>query len=50
LGQGQWRDSVSSAGVDPALNWYLEKYGEVKQEGCAKAQDGWPQPPIALRG
>ena len=38
----QWRDSVSLARVDPALNGYLEKSGEGKQEGCAKAQDGWP--------
>ena len=42
----QWRDSVSSARVDPALNGYLEKSGEGKQEGCVKAQDGWPHPPI----
>ena len=39
---GQWRDSVSLAKVDPALNGYLEKSGEGKQEGCAKVQDGWP--------
>ena len=38
----QWRDSVSLARVYPALNGYLEKSGEGKQEGCAKAQDGWP--------
>ena len=43
---GQWRDSVSLARVDPALNGYLEKYGEDKQEGCAKAQDGCPPPPL----
>ena len=42
---GQWRDSVSLARVDPALNGYLEKSGEDKQEGCAKAQDGWPPTP-----
>ena len=42
---GQWRDSVSLARVDPALNGYLEKSGEGKQEGCAKAQDGWPPTP-----
>ena len=42
---GQWRDSVSSARVDPALNGYLEKSGESKQEGCVKAQDGWPPAP-----
>ena len=42
---GQWRDSVSSARVDPALNGYLEKPGEGKQERCAKAQDGWPLTP-----
>ena len=35
---GQWRDSVSSARVDPALNEYLEKSGDNKQEGCVKAQ------------
>ena len=39
---GQWRDSVSSAIVHPDLNGYLEKSGEGKQEGCAKAQNGWP--------
>ena len=38
----QWRDSVSLARVDPALNGDPEKSGEGKQEGCAKAQDGWP--------
>ena len=27
---GHWRDSVSSASVDPALNGYLEKSGEGK--------------------
>ena len=42
---GQWRDSVSSARVDPALNGYLEKSGEGKQEGCVKAKDGWPPTP-----
>ena len=42
---GQWRDSVSLARVDPAINGYLEKSGEGKQEGCAKAQDGWPPTP-----
>ena len=42
---GQWRDSVSSARVDPALNGYLEKSGEGKQEGCVKAQDGWSPNP-----
>ena len=33
----QLRDSVGSARVDPALNGYLEKSGEGKQEGCAKS-------------
>ena len=28
LGRGQWRDSVSSVRVNPALNGYLEKSGE----------------------
>ena len=42
---GQWCDSVSSARVDPALNGYLEKSGEGKQEGYVKAQDGWPPAP-----
>ena len=42
---GQWCDSVSLARVDPALNGYLEKSGEGKQEGCAKAQVGWPPAP-----
>ena len=42
---GQWRDSVSLARVNPALNGYMAKSGEGKQEGCAKAQDGWPPPP-----
>jgi len=46
--RGLWRDSVSSARVDPALNGYLEKSGEGKQEGCVKAQNGWPPTPIAL--
>ena len=45
LDEGQWCDSVSSARVNPALNGYLEKSGEGKQEGCAKAQDGWPPAP-----
>ena len=31
---GQLCDSVSSARVDPALNGYLEKSGEGKQEVC----------------
>ena len=39
---GQWRDSVSSARVVPPLNAYLEKSGEGKQEGYARAQDVWP--------
>ena len=47
---GHWRDSVSSARVDPTLNGYLDKSGEDKQEGCAKAQDGWPPTPMALPG
>ena len=47
---GQWRDSVSSAKVDPALNGYLEKSGEGKKEGGVKAQDGWPPTPLALPG
>ena len=47
---GQWRDSVSLARVDPALNGYLEKSGEGKQEGCAKAQDGWPPTPHCAPG
>ena len=43
---GQWRDSVSSARVDPALNGFLEKSGEGKQEGFVKAEDRWhPAPP-----
>jgi hypothetical protein len=33
---------LSGARVDPALNGYREISGEGKQEGCAKAQDGWP--------
>ena len=41
----RWRDSVSLARVDPALNGYLEKSRKGKQEGCAKAQDGCPPPP-----
>ena len=39
---GQWLDSVSSVRVDLVLNGYLEKPAEGKQEGCAKAHDGWP--------
>ena len=51
LSGDQWRDSVSSAKVDPALNGYPEKSGEGKQEGCAKAQDGWLRTPaIAVPG
>ena len=42
---GQWRDSVSSARVDPALNGYRVKSVEGKQEGCVKALDGWPPAP-----
>ena len=34
---GQWCDPVSLARVNPALNGYLEKSGEGKQEGFAKA-------------
>ena len=34
---GQWRDPVSLARVDPALNGYLENSGEGKQEGWVKA-------------
>ena len=47
---GQWGDSVILARANPALNEYLEKSGEGKQEWCTKAQDGWPQPPTALPG
>ena len=43
--RGQWRHSVSSAEVDPALNEYLEKSYEGKQEEFAKAQGGWPPSP-----
>ena len=43
---GQWRDSLSSARVDPALNGYLEKSREGKQEGCVEAQDGYPLPQL----
>jgi len=39
---GRFGDSVSLVRVDPALNGYFEKSGEVKQEGFAKAQDAWP--------
>ena len=39
---GQWGDSARSAIVDPALN------KEGKQDGCSKAQDGWPPGPMAL--
>ena len=39
---GRWRDSISSARVDSALNGYMEKSGEGKHEGCATVQDGWP--------
>ena len=42
LGRGHWCNSVSPSRVDPALNVYLEKSGEGKQEGCAKAKDGCP--------
>ena len=34
--EGQWRESVSSARFDSALNGYLEKSGEGKQEGCVE--------------
>ena len=30
----KWCDSLSSARVDLALNGYLDKSGEGKQEGC----------------
>ena len=45
---GQWRESVNLARVDPALNGYLEESGEGKQEGFAKAQDGWPPTPHCI--
>jgi hypothetical protein len=45
----QWLDFVSSARVNPALNEWLEKSGEGKQEGYATAQDGCP-PLLALFG
>ena len=48
--RGLWRDSVSSARVDPALNGYLEKSGEGKQEGHTKVQDDWPPASTALSG
>ena len=38
----QWRDSLSLARLTPTLNECLEKSGEGKQEGCAKAEDGSP--------
>jgi len=47
---GQWRDSVNSARTEPALNSYLGKTGESKQEDCAKAQVGWSPTPIPLPG
>ena len=45
LDGGQWRDSVSSSRINPAINGHLKKSVEGKQEGCAKTQDGWPPPP-----
>ena len=42
---GQWRDYVSSAIVDPALNGYLEKSGEGEQEGSKLAQGSLPPTP-----
>ena len=38
--------TVSSATVHQALNWYLEKSGEGKQEGFAKAEDGRSPTPL----
>ena len=42
--------SISLSGVDPALNGYLEKSGEGKQEGVLKHRMVGLQPPIALPG
>jgi len=39
LNRGQWLDTLNSVRVDPSLNGYLEKSGEGKQEGCAKAHN-----------
>ena len=47
---GEWRDSVSSTRVDPALNGNLEKSGEGKEEGLKKHRMAGPHPPIALPG
>jgi len=47
---GQSLDSVCLGRVDPALNEYLEKSGEGKQEGYTKAKDGWPQAPLPFLG
>ena len=45
VGREQWCISVNSARVDQAVNRYLEKSGESKQEGNATEQDGWPRVP-----
>ena len=49
FGTGNSDMTVSSASVDAAVNGYLEKSGEVKQEGYCKST-GWlassPPPPV----
>ena len=45
FGQGQWRDSLSSAKVGAALNGYLEKSGKDNKKRCVKAQVGSPPTP-----
>ena len=50
--EGQWRDSVSSSRVDPALNGYLEKSGEGKSGRVCESTVWFAPnpPPIALPG
>ena len=40
--------AVSSARIHPALNGYLEKSGEGKQERYVKAKNGWPPTSVLL--
>ena len=43
LGRGQWCDSVSSVGVEPAVNGYLEK---SRGGGHGKRRMIYPDPPL----
>ena len=47
---GQWRHSVSSARVDPALNGTWRNLEKLTRKGVLKHRIVGPQPPIALPG